>query len=113
VVTGESGEDTVPEQFTIGTHNTILFILFHQGIIGLVFYLVFMTAGFIQLVRVLLRKNDPATSILAFSLITAFLCVYLLHSTVETLPLSFPCIVFGILSGMQQNMDRERAASCP
>ena len=110
--TDDTGEETVPEIFRIGTHNTVLFVLFHQGIVGLAFYLLFIVAGSMQLARVLLRDKDRPRSILAFSLLVVFLCVYILHSVIETLPFVFPCIVFGILSGMRQGMDREQAPTC-
>jgi O-antigen ligase len=113
VVTGTSAEDTVPDQFKIGTHNTVLFVLFHQGIVGLVFYLLFIVAGAVRLLTFLMKKDDPVTPLLACSLLAAFAGVYLLHSTIETLPFAFPCIIFGILSGRQQKRNGERALSCP
>ena len=102
----------VSEQFRIGTHNTLLFVLYHQGIIGLAFYLSLMTVGFMQLVKFPFHNKGSADPGLAFTLLTAFICVYALHSAIETLPFAFPCILFGILSGMQQRMVREQAAVC-
>jgi O-antigen ligase len=102
----------VSEQFRIGTHNTLLFVLYHQGIIGLAFYLILMTVRFMQLVKFPFHNKGSADSGLAFTLLTAFICVYALHSAIETLPFAFPCILFGILSGMQQRVVREQAAVC-
>ena len=110
LILDSSSEDRVPEQFRIGTHNTFLFVLYHQGIIGLAFYVIFMIVGFVQLVKVLLHSKGSADALLAFTLLVAFLCVYVLHSAIETLPFAFPCIVFGIVSGMQQRMKMERVA---
>lgn len=113
VLSGKPGEDMIPDRLKIGTHNTFLFVLFHQGIVGLVFYLLFIATGFVRLVRSLMKKAVPVTSLLVFSLLAAFVCVYLLHSTIETLPFAFPCIIFGMVSGMQQKMARLQAAECP
>ncbi len=110
LILDKSSEDAVPDQFRIGTHNTLLFVLYHQGIIGLAFYVIFIIAGCVQLVKVLLHNKGSADAVLAFTLLTAFIGVYVLHSAIETLPFTFPCILFGILSGMQQRMDRGRVA---
>ncbi len=112
LILDSSSEDSVPEQFRIGTHNSILFVLYHQGIIGLAFYVIFMIVGFVRLVKILLQNKGSADSLLAFTLLTGFLCVYVLHSAIETLPFTFPCILFGILSGMQQRTMKERMAVC-
>jgi O-antigen ligase len=112
VVTGTAA-DMAPDLFKIGTHNTVLFVLFHQGIVGLLFYLLFLVAGAVRLLKFLMKKDDPVTPLLAFSLLAAFAGVYLLHSAVETLPFAFPCIIFGMLSGLQQKRNGERALSCP
>jgi len=100
VLTRES-EHEVPEQFRIGTHNTVLFVLYHQGIIGLAGYLAFVAAGFVALAKELSIRSDR-NALYVFSLFTALISSFFIHSTLESVSFAVPCIIFGFLSGIQQ-----------
>ena len=112
VLTRESGHE-VPEQFRIGTHNTVLFVLYHQGIIGLAGYLAFVAAGCVALVKQLSLRLDRH-ALYVFSLLTALISVFFIHSTIESVPFAMPCIIFGFLSGIQQwDKGRHKSACRP
>ncbi|HYQ47756.1 MAG TPA: O-antigen ligase family protein, partial [Thermodesulfovibrionales bacterium] len=103
-------ETEVPEQFRIGTHNTILFLLYHQGIIGLSAYLAFISAGCAAFAKSL-RSADNG-GLYVFSLFTVLVGSLFIHSAIESVPFAVPCIVFGLLSGRQQWEKAERRSAC-
>jgi O-antigen ligase len=104
-------EYEVPEQFRIGTHNTMLFVLYHQGIIGLTGYLAFVVAGFVALVKALKVRLD-SNAVHLFSLFTALISALFIHSAIESVSFAVPCIIFGFLSGVQQWDSRGSKATC-
>lgn len=104
-------EAEVPEQFRIGTHNTVLFVLYHQGIIGLAAYLVFVASGCSALAKAL-RNSAADGGLYVFSLFTVLVGALFVHSVIESVPFAVPCIIFGLLSGRQQWKNLECRSAC-
>lgn len=104
-------EAEVPEEFRIGTHNTVLFVLYHQGIVGLAAYIAFIAAGCAALAKSLRSAADNG-GLYVFSLFTVLVGSLFIHSAIESVPFAVPSIIFGLLSGRRQWEDRERGSAC-
>ncbi len=107
----KDAEAGIPEQFRIGTHNTLLFVLFHQGVAGLGAYLLFVIAGIVVFVREMVRRQKAGQWYL-LAIAAAFLGVVVIHSAVETVPFMIPCLLFGLLSGLRQWQGPGTEAGC-
>jgi O-antigen ligase len=77
------------------SHNMILDVLYHQGIIGLFFFSVFMGAGFLLALRGVKSETDP----LFFSVACVFIGVFFLHGIIEIVYFTWICFISGFLSG--------------
>jgi hypothetical protein len=69
--------------------------LYHQGIIGLFFFSVFMGAGFLLALRGVKSETDP----LFFSVACVFVGVFFLHGIIEIVYFTWICFISGFLSG--------------
>ncbi len=85
-------------------HNIILHVLFHQGVVGLLFFLLFMITGFLSIVRAL-KSCDERLKLLYFAVFSVFVSVFMLHGLIEVVPFVLICLVMGFFSGLMQVRD--------
>jgi O-antigen ligase len=89
----------LPENLRLGSHNTFLHILFHQGTIGLAAYLVLLLGGILSAARAVRQPGIRTTAAAICGIIAG---TFLVHAMIEIVPFRFICIILGILAGLQR-----------
>jgi O-antigen ligase len=103
----------VPEHIRIGSHNTVLHVLFHQGVFGLIAYAAILITAFAMVIRINpFRKHR----VMAVAVLTVLTGSFVVHAVVEIVQFRLICLVLGILAGLhetvmtQSHEDPERIA---
>ena len=103
IVIDEKNMERVPKLFRVGSHNTVLHVMFHQGLIGTFFYLVFFGFFLFHLLRRLIGRNAgyyrETSSLFLNAVACSFFSVLVLHSLIEIVPFTYTCLVAGLLAG--------------
>ena len=82
------------------SHNMILHVLYHQGIIGLFFFGVFMGVSFLSALRGFKRsRGHAANQAFFFSVVCIFISLFFLHGMIEIVYFTWICFIIGFLSG--------------
>jgi O-antigen ligase len=97
-------EGTVPQEYRLGAHNMILHILFHQGITGLIFFILFIGASFLAIVNALKTSTDEKMKMFFLAILCAFVSVCIVDAITEVIPFRFLCLISGYLSGMRASL---------
>jgi O-antigen ligase len=89
-------------------HNIILHVFFHQGLVGLLFFLWFMITGFLSVIRALKSCNEML-KLFYFAVFSVFVSVFMIHGLIEVIPFVLICLIMGFFSGMMQVRDSDRS----
>jgi len=87
-------------------HNTVLQVLFHQGVICLFFFLWFMLTGFLSVIRAL-KTCSGRLKLLYYAVFCVFVSIFLIHGLIEVITFNLICLVLGFFSGMTQVRDSD------
>ena len=85
-------------------HNIILHVFFHQGLVGLLFFLWFMITGFLTVIRALKSCNERL-KLFYFAVFSAFVGVFMIHGLIEVIPFVLICLIMGFFRGLMQIQD--------
>ncbi|MBI5055815.1 MAG: O-antigen ligase family protein [Nitrospirae bacterium] len=101
----ETNKEALPREVKIGSHNTMLHVLFHQGLIGCAFFMYLFITGIIMTLKELklLNGSHPAS----YAVFCVFISVFIVHSFVETVPFQYICMVLGFCSGIKETLKVE------
>ncbi|MGE5894288.1 MAG: O-antigen ligase family protein [bacterium] len=84
-------------------HNMILQVLYHQGIIGLVFFGSFLGAGFWSLLKALRAvRDDLRNRVFLYAFFCMFISVFVIHGLIEIVYFTWICLCIGFLMGLQK-----------
>jgi len=82
------------------SHNMILHVLYHQGIIGLFFFGLFIGTSFLSALRGIKRsRGNAADQAFFFSVVCIFISLLFLHGMIEIVYFTWICFIIGFLSG--------------
>jgi O-antigen ligase len=98
---------STPKKVKIGSHNTLLHVLFHQGIIGFTVFIYFVTTGLVLILKEMKRSHN--SSPMLYAIVCVFFSVVIVHSSVETVPFQFICMVLGFFSGLRETLKVEHS----
>ena len=102
MVLDRASSPTVPEHVRIGSHNTVLHILFHQGVIGFLAFAPVLITGFMLVVRALRQaRADHAHQAMVVAVFAIFIGSFFVHSLIEIVQFRFIGIVLGIFAGLR------------
>lgn len=102
----ERNWESTPKKAKIGSHNTLLHAWFHQGIIGVAFFLYFLTTGLVLILKEMKRSYNNA---ILYAIVCVFFSVFIVHSLVETVPFQFICLALGFFSGLRETLKVEHS----
>jgi len=85
-------------------HNIILQVFFHQGLVGLLFFLWFMITGFLSVISAL-KSSDESLKLFYFAVFSVFVGVFMIHGFIEVIPFVLICLIMGFFSGLRQVRD--------
>jgi len=82
------------------SHNMILHVLYHQGIIGFFSFGLFMGVSFLSALRGIKRsRGNAADQAFFFSVVCVFISLFFLHGMIEIVYFTWICFIVGFLSG--------------
>ncbi|MBI4847616.1 MAG: O-antigen ligase family protein [Nitrospirae bacterium] len=105
LVMNETNKEALPRAVKIGSHNTILHVLFHQGLTGYAFFMYLFIAGIVMALKELklVQGSHPAL----YAVVCVFISVFIVHSFVETVPFLYLCMLLGFFSGIKETLKVE------
>jgi O-antigen ligase len=101
LVLDKENESAIPQEYRVGSHNMMLHVLFSQGIIGLIFFLLFILVSFLDIVNVLKMSTDEKKTIFFMAILCAFVSVFICQALIEVIPFLLICLITGYFSGLR------------
>lgn len=89
-------------------HSMVLHILFHQGIVGFLFFMYLMLVSFISIGSAIKRSNcNNREQKLYYAVLCVFISVFIIHGSIEVIPFNLICLMLGFFSGINGAVDRD------